>query len=88
MDQALSNENWGASGTMLADIAQASYNEYGTALPRLTHRNDYKVISDAIWKTLAVQPKYWKQIFKVVAFAVFHDVGSEPDRSPDSQWFS
>ena len=28
LDQALSNENWGASGTMLADIAQASYNEY------------------------------------------------------------
>lgn len=28
LDQALSNENWGASGTMLSDIAQASYNEY------------------------------------------------------------
>lgn len=28
LDQALSNENWGASGTMLNDIAQASYNEY------------------------------------------------------------
>lgn len=28
LDQALSNENWGASGTMLADIAQASYNEW------------------------------------------------------------
>ena len=55
LDQALSNENWGASGTMLADIAQASYNE-----------NDYKVITDAIWKTLAVQPKYWKQIFKAL----------------------
>ncbi|KAM7452690.1 hypothetical protein BLSTO_06571 [Blastocystis sp. subtype 1] len=27
LDQALSNENWGASGTMLNDIAQASYNE-------------------------------------------------------------
>ncbi|KAM7453881.1 hypothetical protein BLSTO_05367 [Blastocystis sp. subtype 1] len=42
LDQALSNENWGASGTMLNDIAQASYNEA-----------DYRVISDAIWKTLA-----------------------------------
>lgn len=29
LDQALSNENWGASGTMLNDLAQASYNEYG-----------------------------------------------------------
>ncbi|KAK8825592.1 hypothetical protein WA577_000765 [Blastocystis sp. JDR] len=55
LDQALSNENWGASGTMLNDIAQASYNEA-----------DYRVISDAIWKTLAVQPKYWKQIFKAL----------------------
>ena len=28
LDQALSNENWGASGTMLNELAQASYNEY------------------------------------------------------------
>ncbi|CBK21070.2 uncharacterized protein [Blastocystis hominis] len=55
LDQALSNENWGASGTMLNDLAQASYNDA-----------DYRVISEAIWKTLAVQPKYWKQIFKAL----------------------
>lgn len=29
------------------------------------------MITDAIWKTLAVQPKYWKQIFKVRIFLFF-----------------
>ncbi|KAK8794077.1 hypothetical protein WA171_003203 [Blastocystis sp. BT1] len=55
LDQALSNENWGASGTMLSDIAQASYNDA-----------DYQVIKEAIFKALASQPKYWKIIFKAL----------------------
>ena len=55
LDQALSNENWGASGTMLSDIAQASYNDA-----------DYEVIKAAIFKALASQPKYWKIIFKAL----------------------
>ena len=66
LDQALSNENWGASGTMLSDIAQASYNEYFVVSGFLISSADYQVIKEAIFKALASQPKYWKIIFKVL----------------------
>lgn len=85
LDQALSNENWGASGTMLNDLAQASYNEYGVMRRLWVCSADYRVISEAIWKTLAVQPKYWKQIFKVrfILPDLAYVLGSEPDWPSD-----
>jgi len=53
--EATANTNWGCSTTILAEIAQASF-DY----------NDYYVIMRTIWDCLADKPSKWKRIFKTL----------------------
>ncbi|KAK8793311.1 hypothetical protein WA158_004670 [Blastocystis sp. Blastoise] len=56
LETALSNENWGASGTTNAKLAESSILE-----------EDFKCICSTLWKTLDIKNKQWRQIFKALS---------------------
>ena len=56
LSAALSNENWGVSGTQMQEISDATKDAAS-----------YASITTALWKTLKFPPKNWRQIFKVRA---------------------
>eukprot|EP00605_Chrysophyceae_sp_TOSAG23-4_P000280 GSChrysophyteH1.ASY1.ANO1.322.1 assembled CDS len=53
--EALSSKNWGASTTLLSEIAEDSM-QY----------DKYKIIGDILWKGLEADGRSWKQIFKAL----------------------
>lgn len=58
--EALSSKNWGASSTMLNDIANdtSDYEKFG-------------IINDIVWASLDTEGKSWKQIFKSLTLIEF-----------------
>jgi len=58
--EALSNANWGASTTLMREIAS------------LTHDwQEYAVVMKEVYAALDQQPKYWRQIFKALTLLEF-----------------
>lgn len=53
--EALSNANWGASTTLLREIANLTF-DY----------QEYSVVMREVWQTLQQPPRYWRQIFKAL----------------------
>ena len=53
--EATSNEPWGASGTMLAELARATFSY-----------DDFKVVMLAIWKNLTLTGSLWRVVYKTL----------------------
>ena len=52
--EACSNKPWGASSTMLAEIAQSTY-DY----------QEYPVVMSNVWKRVGESSKNWRVVYKV-----------------------
>jgi len=53
--EATSNEPWGASGTMMADIAKATYGY-----------DDFKTVMNYVWKNLGLGGGLWRVVYKTL----------------------
>lgn len=58
--EALSSKNWGASSTLLADIASET-GDY----------EKFSIIMEVIWNSLEVEGRSWKQLFKALTLIEF-----------------
>ena len=53
LTEACSNEPWGASGTMLSELAKATYSY-----------DDFKTVMTFVWKQLALTGSLWRVVYK------------------------
>merc|ERR1712185_48749 len=53
--EACSNEPWGASGTMLAELARATFSY-----------DDFKTVMSFVWKNLALTGSLWRVVYKTL----------------------
>ena len=53
--EATSNEPWGASGTMLSELARATFSY-----------EDFKVVMNAVWRNLQLTGSLWRVVYKTL----------------------
>ncbi|KAF0710156.1 Aste57867_5607 [Aphanomyces stellatus] len=56
LEEALSNKNWGASSTLLNEIAQLTY-EY----------ESYNLVMKKVWESMDAEGRQWRTVFKALA---------------------
>ncbi|ETV81143.1 hypothetical protein H257_05734 [Aphanomyces astaci] len=56
LEEALSNKNWGASSTLLNEIAQLTY-EY----------ESYNLVMKKVWEAMDAEGRQWRTVFKALA---------------------